>query len=174
MTRKSPIAVLTCLAEPSFGAFRGRAAVANGVSRKQLGTLQRHGFLERVHPDTYRLSATAPSPEQQLSAALLWAGDDAVGDRRSAGMLYGLEDVRIKRPQIIVSSARRRRSNSVDVRYYDDRLSLMVRRIRGLAVTGVEATLMALAHELDDVAFEIACEDARRRRLTSVPALRAY
>jgi len=82
MTRKSPIAVLTTLGAPSFGAFRGRAAVAMGVSRKQLGTLQRQGFVVRVLPDTYRLVAATPSHEQRLSAALLWAGDDAVGDRR--------------------------------------------------------------------------------------------
>ena len=174
MTRKSPIVVLTRLAQPSLGTFRGRTAAANGVSRKQLGTLQQHGFIERVLPDTYRLTATTPSSEQRLSAALLWAGDDAVGDRRSAGMLFGLEAVRVERPQIIVSSARRRRSHDVDVRYYDNRRALMVRRMRGLPVTGVEATLTGLAHELDSAALEIACEDARRRRLTSVPALHAY
>jgi hypothetical protein len=43
-----------------------------------------------------------------------------------------------------------------------------------LRVTGPEATLVRLAHLLDDESFEVACEDARRRRLTSVPALRAY
>ncbi|HEY3831484.1 MAG TPA: hypothetical protein VGO03_04275 [Acidimicrobiia bacterium] len=45
---------------------------------------------------------------------------------------------------------------------------------RGLRVTGPEATLVRLAHPLGDQALEVACEDARRRRLTSVPALRAY
>src|SRR3954471_19436534 len=50
----------------------------------------------------------------------------------------------------------------------------MVRRRHGLRVTGVEATLLRLAHELDGVALEIACEDARRRRLTSIAALHAY
>ena len=34
--------------------------------------------------------------------------------------------------------------------------------------------MLRLAHLLDEEAFEIACEDARRRRLTSVPALRRY
>jgi very-short-patch-repair endonuclease len=34
--------------------------------------------------------------------------------------------------------------------------------------------LLRLAHELDSEAFEIACEDARRRGLTSVPALQRY
>jgi very-short-patch-repair endonuclease len=46
--------------------------------------------------------------------------------------------------------------------------------VRGIAVTGVEATLLALAHILDNEAFEVACEDARRRQLTTVPALHAY
>ena len=50
----------------------------------------------------------------------------------------------------------------------------MIREVAGLPTTGVEATLLRLAHELDEEAFEIACEDARRRRLTSVPALRRY
>jgi very-short-patch-repair endonuclease len=33
---------------------------------------------------------------------------------------------------------------------------------------------VALAAKLDEEAFEVACEDARRRRLTSMPALRAH
>jgi len=50
----------------------------------------------------------------------------------------------------------------------------MLRHHRGLLVTGVEPTLVALAATLESEAFEIACEDARRRRLTSVAALRTY
>ena len=50
----------------------------------------------------------------------------------------------------------------------------MIRRHHGIRVTGIEATLLALAATLESEAFEIACEDARRRRLTTVPALRAY
>ena len=50
----------------------------------------------------------------------------------------------------------------------------MIRRVRGVAVTGIEATLVALASRLDATRLEVACEDARRRRLTSVSALRAY
>jgi hypothetical protein len=46
--------------------------------------------------------------------------------------------------------------------------------VRRLPVTGVECTLLSLAASLDSEALEIACEDARRRRLTSVPAMRAY
>jgi hypothetical protein len=136
--------------------------------------LQHHAVIERVFPDTYRFTATTSSHDQRLCAALLWAGEEAVGDRRSAAMLYGVEGVRVEKPQIIVPSTVRRRSERVDIRYYEDRRSMMVRRVRGLPVTGIEATLMALAHELDGAALEIACEDARRRHLTSIPALHAY
>jgi hypothetical protein len=174
MARESSIAIVTRLAAPSFGAFRGQAAVEHGVSRKQLVTLQRHGVIERLLRDTYRLTAAPRCHEQRLSAALLWSGDRSAADRRSASMLYGLEGIRAVKPQIVVPSTVRSRSSEVDLRYCDDRRSLMVRRVRGLPVTGVEATLMALAHELEGVALEIACEDARRRRLTSVPALYAY
>ena len=58
--------------------------------------------------------------------------------------------------------------------YHGDVTALMLRTVHGVRTTGVEATLVRLARVLDGEAFEIACEDARRRRLTSVPALRAY
>jgi len=145
-----------------------------GVTRKQLLTLQAHGAIERVLSDTYRLTDAPRTHDQMLGAALLWAGDDAVGAARSAGMLYGFEGVSTDVPAITIPETMRRRARGVDVLRYRDRRSLMVRRVRGLPVTGIECTLVALAHVLGGEAFEIACEDARRRRLTSVPALRSY
>jgi len=174
LTPERPIALVTRLAASTFGAFRGCGAVDGGVSRKQLGTLLAHGAIERVFPDTYRLTAAPRSNEQLLSAALLWAGDDAAADARSAAYVYMLEGVRTGLPAIIVPHGHRRVTTGAVIRQSRDRRSLMIRRVRGIRVIGVEATLLALAHELDEEALEVACEDARRRRLTSVPALRAY
>jgi hypothetical protein len=165
---------VTRLAEPTSGAFRGRAAVAEGVSRKQLLTLHRHGAVDRVFQDTYRLTAAPRTHDQLLRAALLWAGDDCAAAARSAGMAYGLEGVRTVAPAIAVPETMRRRDPGIEVLRYRDRRALMIRHVHGIPVTGVEATLVALGRRLDGEAFEIACEDARRRRLTSVPALRAY
>ena len=50
----------------------------------------------------------------------------------------------------------------------------MIRTVDGIPTTGVEATLLLLAHLVDAETLEVACEDARRRRLTSMVALRAY
>jgi hypothetical protein len=174
MSRESPIAIVTRLAQPTSGAFRGRAAVAEGVSRKQIQTLRAHGAVERVFPDTYRLTGAPRSHDQMLWAALLWAGDDAAAAARSAGTVYRLEGVRAMVPAIAVPERMRRRAAGVEVLRYRDRRALMIRHVNGIPVTGVEATLLALARRLDGVALEIACEDARRRRLTSVAALRAY
>ena len=68
----------------------------------------------------------------------------------------------------------RQRREGIVVHRSRDRDTLMLRAHRGTTVTGPETTLVALGASLEAEAFEIACEDARRRRLTSIPALNAY
>jgi hypothetical protein len=173
LSRKPPVAVLSALSAGTLGVFRGRDAVAAGVTRKQLGALQAHDVIERVFPDTYRLTAVAASNEQRLRAALAWAGHDAAAAARSAGELYGLEGVRASVPEIAVPADVRARADGIVV-YRGTPRALMVRQVRDLRVTGVECTLVQLASALDSEALEVAAEDARRRRLTGVPALRRY
>jgi very-short-patch-repair endonuclease len=174
MARGSRIGELSTLSRGSLGAFRGSAAVAAGISRKDLAAFVSAGIIVRVLPDTYRMTAVAPSAKQFLRAALLWGGDRAAAAVRSAGMHYELEGVIASIPEIAVPRTSRVRSPLVIVHRPERGAELMIRRYQGIRVTGVEATLLALADALDGESFEIACEDARRRRLTSVPSLRAY
>ncbi|HEV7523501.1 MAG TPA: type IV toxin-antitoxin system AbiEi family antitoxin domain-containing protein [Acidimicrobiia bacterium] len=174
MANGSAFGRLSLLSADSLGVFRGRDALAIGVTRKQIAALHRSGVVDRILPDTYRMTAVARSNEQSLRAALLWAGDGAAAAGRSAGELYKLEGVTAQKAEIVVVSPSRVRSASVLVHEASARASLLLRRQRGLLATGVEPTILALAASLDAEGFEIACEDARRRRLTTVPALRAY
>jgi hypothetical protein len=174
MTHESPVAVLSQLSRPSLGVFGGQAAIALGVSRNQLAALHKAGVIEREFPDTYRMTAVARSAEQRLRAALAWAGEGAAAAGRSAGECYGLEGIRGAKPEIVVPRACGARSPDVVVHRSDQRDALMLRRHRGVKVTGPEATLVALAAVLEEEAFEIACEDARRRRLVSMAGLRTY
>jgi len=175
MERSAAIGALLALTQPTAGVFRGAAAVAAGVTRKQLTALLGAEVIARLLPDTYCVRVVAPSDEQRLRAALLWAGDTAAAAAgRSAGAHYGLKGVRPHKPEIVVPRPVRRRHPDVDVYFAATLGPLMVRFHRGLRVTGPEATLVRLAHRLDDEAFEIACEDARRRRLTTMPGLRSY
>jgi very-short-patch-repair endonuclease len=166
--------MLSRVSASSLGVFRGRDAVDLGVTRKQIDALSKTGAVERLLVDTYRMTAVARSSEQSLRAALLWAGPEAVAAGRSAAEIYRLEDVRASKPEILVPRRQRLRAAGVIVHRSDDRTAQMIRQHRGLLVTGMEPTLVALASSLPAEALEIACEDARRRRLTSVPALRSY
>jgi hypothetical protein len=174
LARESSVATLSRLSAPSFGVFRGRAAIERGVTRKQIRVLQASGVVERVFPDTYRMTAVARSDDQSLRAALLWAGAESAAAGRSAGRVYGLEGVRAPTAEIVVPRSHHVRAPGVIVHRPENTSALMIRRKGGVRVTGVEPTLVSLGASLDTEAFEIACEDARRRKLTSVPSLRAY
>lgn len=174
MANERPVGELSRLSAESLGVFRARDAVRLGVSRKQLMSLAASGLVELELPGVYRMTAVGRCAEQRLRAALMWAGDAAIAGGRSAGTLYNLEGVHAPKPEIVVPSTCRVRSPRVVVHRSDDRAALMIRTHRGLHVTGVEPTLISLAAVLDGETFEIACEDARRRRLTGIPALREY
>jgi very-short-patch-repair endonuclease len=175
MAREWAAGIVSSLAGETRGVFRGTAAVARGVTRAQLARLADAGVVRRELPDTYCMAATARTPDVVLQAALLWAGPAAAAAGSSAGWVYGLEGVVAPVPaRIALPRASRARSRLVAVHRPENERALMIRMHRGFRVTGVESTLVALAALLDDEAFEVACEDARRRRLTSVPALHAY
>ena len=173
MVNESAFGSVSRLSARSLGVFRGCDAVALGVTRRQIALLERSGVIDRLLPDIDRMTAVARSSEQSLRAALLWAGPAAAAGR-SAGELYGLHGVRPDLAEIVVVAPNRVRSESVIVHRSRDRRALRVRRRDGLLVTGVEATLVALGASLEGEGFEVACEDARRRRLTSVSGLHSY
>lgn len=77
-------------------------------------------------------------------------------------------------PEIVLPRSVNRRVVGVVVHRADPRAALRVRRVRGLSVTGVEPTLVALGAVLSGEALEAAFEDARRRRFTTTSAMWAY
>ena len=109
------------------------------------------------------MSAIPRSNRERLRAALLWAGDQAAAAGRSAGELYGLEGVRSATPEIVVPSALRPRSAGV-------RASRTLARDRDAEARPRGRTARRLAPTCPSV--EIACEDARRRRLRQFRAQR--
>jgi very-short-patch-repair endonuclease len=173
MTQEPVVATLSRLSAETLGVFRAEAATALGVTPNQLSRLARDGVIERVHPSTYRMTVVRPSSTQALRAALLWAGSTAAAAGRSAGEQYRLEGIRAGDPEIVLPHGVRGRLEGIVV-YHGEPGAARIRTVSGVRTAGVEPTLLRLAHLLEPEAFEIACEDARRRRLTSVPALHAY
>ena len=130
MASSAALTALSALSRATSGVFRGDAAVARGVTRKQLNALRTAEIIERVLPDTYRMTAVALSGAQRLRAALLWAGDEAAAAGRSAGAQYGLEGVHAQRPEIVVPKWVRRRHPEVDVYFTSDTRRLLCASIR--------------------------------------------
>jgi len=168
------IAILSTPCEHTDGVFRSRDAADRGVSRNQLAHLAAAGVIERVLSGTYRMSAVAPSTRQRLRAALLWAGPGAAAAGRSAAEIYGLSGVTSAKPEIAVPRTSRVRSPEVIVHRPCDSRALLVRRVGGFPVTGVEPTLLVLGAGSKDRLLEIAFEDARRRRVASTASVRAF
>jgi hypothetical protein len=120
------------------------------------------------------MTVVGSSHEQSLRAALMWAGPRAAGAGRSAGAVYRLEGVGAEVPEIVVPRKVGRRHENVVIHRVVDRASLRTRSYRGFRVTGVEPTLLTLGSILDAEAIEVACEDARLRKLTSMRGLQVY
>ena len=142
--------------------------------RKQLASLQQSGVIAREFADTYRMTAVPRTGEQRLRCALR-VGRCGLGRRGSLGR----RALRLRGRAGHASGDRRSRCSRCPVDPGRDPPGHRSRGAdvapqRGIPTTGVEATLLALAAALDDEPFEIACEDARRRRLVSIPSLRAY
>ncbi len=121
MSHEQSMGTLSRLSASPLGVFRGRSAVALGLSRKQLGALAAAGVIECLYVDTYRMTVVPQSNAQLLRAALLWAGDGAVAADLSAGETYGLEGVRASRPEILVPRCQRLRAEGVTVHRSDYR-----------------------------------------------------
>jgi len=170
----APAAVLAHLSARDLGVFTGRAAVTAGVTRKQIAHLAATGLIERLHPDVFRLTAATPSHAQRLRAGLLWTGPRAAATGTSAAVAYRLADVRPGLPEIAVPRDVRARTDRLIVRHASDVAAMGVRRIGGIPVTGPEYTLLWLAHSLDAAGAEAAFEDARRRRLVTIPSMQRY
>jgi very-short-patch-repair endonuclease len=170
------IAALSKRARRRHGVFTGTDARKLGVSRNQLTRLTERGVVRRLLPDVYALVSVRASPEQTLRAALLWSGEESAAAATTAAYLYGLEGVAPpSMPQVAIPQSKRKHDRRVATIECRDMKKMMVRTFNGFRVVGVEACLVQLAAALDDdEALEIACEDARRRLLTGIPALRKY
>jgi very-short-patch-repair endonuclease len=144
----------------SAGCLGLAVGAAQAFVRRRFGAAR----WERVAPGVYRLPGYPDSWEQQLTVAVLDAGEDAVVSHRAAALLWGLDGVRGRPVEATVPRGRRRfrnaivhetrpfAANEVDVR-------------RGIPVTSVAMTLVQLGAVVPDVIVEQAYESARRAGL---------
>lgn len=151
------------------GVLSRAQALGLGLSPAAIHRRLKSGRWERILPAVYRVSGSPSSWLQSLTAALLWAGDEAVAGGRSAAAIWQLEGC-AEGPIDIIATRSRPAPGGIHMRQARvNRGEIVVRS--GLRVTNAERTLLDLAGQSKLEAVEIALEDALRRRLTTLPRL---
>lgn len=167
---RSSEAQLAAIAATQEGAFSSRQAFALGISQNQITYRVRSGRWIKQLPSTFSMAGSTQTLVQRIFLAHLWAGDDSIVCRGTAGWIWGFaaepQDVDLVVP-------RRLRPPAPWVRVH--RSALMdcdVTHTRSLPITDPTRTLIDLAGEVGEKQLEIALDTALRCRLTSLPRMR--
>jgi very-short-patch-repair endonuclease len=166
-----PIATrVSDIARRQHGVVSSAQLATEGLTVREIEGWRLRGRIERVLPGVFRLAGAPESTEQMLSAAVLWAGRDALVSHRSAGELWGFDDMNPAKPEISVPVKMSKRVPDVVV--HRTRSALTDRRTRfGLPTTTPERTIVDLAGSLSEEQLEIAFESARRDRLVTTTSV---
>ena len=165
-----PEARLLRLAASQYSVFSRSQALGVGMSSKQIDGHLRRGRWARVHLGVYILAGVPIGIPQQIMAANLACGPDAVASHDSAAVVWGLtKGLDIPHVSVPIEGAHTRPGIVVHRRR---RLEVVTReRIR---VTPPMLTLLDLAGEIAEERLERYLDDMRRRGSISLDRLRIY
>lgn len=160
------------IAAGQHGVLSRDQAWQSGMSDHAIRRRIAAGLWIAVFPGVYRVSAVAPTWHQQLMAATLWAGPDSVVSHRSAAGLWGMDGYPQEGLELSVRRSTRSRDGSV-ILHRSNRLERRERaRVRGIAVTRAERTLLDLGWVAPADKVEEALECCLRRRWVTEGSLR--
>jgi hypothetical protein len=150
--------VIGRLAARSHGVVTRRGLLAAGVTRREIEQRLAIGALLREYPGVYRVGHRAPSIEARYLAAVRACGDGALLSGPAAGHLWGLVKGPAPPPHVLAPTERRipgvitKRARSNDPTDPTTH--------RGIPITTVPFTLVALAAELASDDLARACHEA--------------
>jgi hypothetical protein len=153
------------IASRSHGVVTRAQLLAAGVSRHEIAERLRTGTLLREYPGVYRVGHRAPSVEARFLAAVRACGDGALLSGQAAGHLWGLLKGPAPPPEVITPTERRitqiktSRSRTID--------PADATTCRGIPITTVPFTLVALARDLSIEDLARACHEAGVRHDTT-------
>jgi very-short-patch-repair endonuclease len=157
--------IVAKLASRSHGVVTRRQLLAAGISRQEIADRLTTGALLRDYPGVYRVGHRAPSVEARYLAAVRACGDGALLSGPAAAHLWGLLKGPAPAPEVITRTERRipgvttRRSRTID--------PADATTWRGIPITTVPFTLVALAAQLNADTLARACHEAGVRHGTT-------
>lgn len=158
-----PQAICARIAARQHGVISLAQARAAGLSVKQLGTMCRGGEWTRPLPGVYASASCPKGWEQDLMAACVWAGSDAVASHRSAGQLWELDGCPTGQIEILFECSGKRAPDGITLRRTRFLPKFDRTVYRRVPVTTPTRTLVDLAAVLDERSLQMALDDALRR-----------
>jgi len=158
---------LFSIANDQGGYFSLSQARVAGIRRNQIYRAVRQGTIERVYSGVYRLSLFPVGQFEEVFAALVSMGENAVVGFETALYIYGLSDIIPSDIHLIMprSSSRRRSHVKMHTNQLDDQ---EITFFEGIRVTTVERTIIdVLASHADMDQVRMAIEQAIDNGLTT-------
>src|SRR4051812_30658763 len=143
------------IASRSHGVVTWAELIAAGVSEAEIKWRVRTGYLIRIHRGVYRVGHRAPSVDAQYLAAVKACGPDAGLSDLAAAHVFGL--YRPVAPPEVTTRTQRRVKGVITHRSRN----LVIVRHRGIPITPVHHTLIAISERLTDEDLGRAVHQAR-------------
>lgn len=164
--------LLLDLARNNHGVFTRAEAAERGFSNKMLRTRMTRGGLVEVLPGIFWLRAVPYTWESKVRAATSWS-EPSAGACRTAAAGWGLDGFS-KDVIEVVSTRALHPPDWLTLRRTRDLDRSDVRIRNGLPFTSLERTLAELGAVCPPAKVERALDDAIRKRITTLPRVRAY
>ena len=155
------------IAKDQGGYFSLSQANTVGIRRNQIYRSVSQGTIERIYPGVYRLSLFPAGQFEEVFAALVSSGENAVVGFETALYIYGLSDIIPADIHLILPrSSSRRRSH---IKMHTNKLNEQeITNYEGFRITTVERTIVdVLASHADMDQVRMATAQAIARGLTT-------
>lgn len=159
------------LAARQRGVIRHDQARDCGLSRDQLQWRARSGRLCRVYPGVYRVAGAPEDASQRLKALALWLAGGVLS-HQTAAALHGFSQFAPGPLEATVTHGARAPSGVV-VHRVGAIAPRDVTSLDGLPVTSISRTLIDLSATLEPSLFRSCCDEALRRKWTTLDRLDA-
>jgi hypothetical protein len=149
-----PESRLGTIAQAQHGTFSRKQAHGAGVSASMIARRLQSGVWVKIHPGVFRIGGAPTSWHQDLIAACLWAGDDAVVSHLTAARLHSLEGIpgRKRGEPIELTVPMKRKLIAPGFVVHRSRTLERADRttVEQIPVTSLARTLVAVAPRLDE------------------------
>lgn len=171
--RFHPDRLSAATAAAQHGLLNPVQARAAGVSDAARRYRRRSGRYERALPNVDRIGGVGETWEQQIAAALLWAGPGSTASHGTAAALWAFDGC--SPGQVEITTPRNLRAEGAGhilVHRYQVLLPDEVQNLRGIDLTSPARTLLDLAAVVRPNRLETALDSALRRKQVTLAQLR--